>query len=590
MKRIALILLSILFLLLLATSCGGMQGTTSSLPVQAIPIPGLPGPALSIDASVPTHAISPLIYGMNYYNQDATVAALVRLPVNRWGGNSTTRYNYKLDITNLAADWFFETLPNSNTNYPDTSEFNSQVIANTAAGVKTMGTLPVIGWTAKRARACSFSVARYGLQQRTDQYFPDCGNGVQPDGKTPVTGNDPNDTCTPIVNETWAGQWVTFLVGKFGQAANGGVAIYSLDNEPTWWDAVHRDVHPLPFTYDEVTDNGLKVAKAVKAADPTAEVSGPVIDFWPAYFYSMKDIRTGWSSGPNYVYNGNPIDRNAHNGTPLLEYYLQKFQQAQQTDGVRYLDYLDLHTYFAANNAAFQPAGTPDQQLAVINSTRAFWDPTYTDPNPHNFTDPNDTSSNPRQVAPMIIRRMKQWIASNYPGTKTAITEYNWGAQEHISGAVAQADILGIFGREGLDLATLWGAPDPVKQKPGLLAFKMFRNYDGANSEFGNMCVSATSANQGKLAVYAALRTADNVLTIVVINKTFDDLKADLPLANFTASGAAKVYQYSNTDLNTIRQLSDITVPQPPSGSATSTVKEVPFPAMSITLLAVPKA
>ncbi len=52
---------------------------------------------------------------------------------------------------------------------------------------------------------------------------------------------------------------------------------------------------------------------------------------------------------------------------------------------------------------------------------------------------------------------MRDWVAKDYPGTKLAITEYNWGGQEHINGAVAQADILGIFGREGLDIGTLLG-------------------------------------------------------------------------------------------------------------------------------------
>jgi Glycoside hydrolase family 44 len=546
------------------------------------------GPALLVDPGAPTHSINPLIYGMNFYSQDPTVAKQVNLPVDRWGGNATTRYNYKLDITNIDNDWFFEVLPNSNSAYPRVSDFNSQVDADRAAGAKTIGTVPVIGWIAgpNRNRACSFSVAKYGPQQKTDQWFPDCGNGIKTDGTTKVV-NDPNDTCMPV-DESWAGHWVSDLVGWFGNAANGGVAIYSLDNEPTWWDTNHWDVHPLPFTYDEVTQNGLKVAKAVKAADPTAEVSGPVIDFWPAYFYSMKDIRSGWSSGPNWVYNGNPVDRLAHGNVPLLEYYLQYFKAAQDADpsNTRFLDYLDLHTYFAADNAGLSSVGATDQQQAAIDSTRAFWDPTYTS---SSFPDPDDTSRTPKAAAPQIIRRMQQWIAADYPGTKTAITEYNWGAQEHISGAVAQADILGIFGREGLDLGTLWGPPDPTTQKPGLLAFEIFRNYDGANGEFGDTSVSATSADQGKLSIYAALRSSDDVLTVVVINKTYGDLTSDLPLANFVAAGSAKVYQYSNADLTAIKPLADITVPPPPSGSTTSTIKNATFPAMSITLIAVPQ-
>ena len=41
---------------------------------------------------------------------------------------------------------------------------------------------------------------------------------------------------------------------------------------------------------------------------------------------------------------------------------------------------------------------------------------------------------------------MQQWVDQNYPGTKLAITEYRWGALDSITGAIAQADILGIFG------------------------------------------------------------------------------------------------------------------------------------------------
>jgi hypothetical protein len=128
------------------------------------------------------------------------------------------------------------------------------------------------------------------------------------------------------VTASFTNQWVTYLVGKFGTAANGGVAAYDLDNEPAWWDAVHRDVHPVASTYDEVTNNGIAVAEAVKTADPTAAVSGPVVDYWWNYFYSKKDIENGWGHGnPCYQPWSNPIDREAHGGVPFIEYYLQQF-------------------------------------------------------------------------------------------------------------------------------------------------------------------------------------------------------------------------------------------------------------------------
>ena len=80
---------------------------------------------------------------------------------------------------------------------------------------------------------------------------------------------------------TWSGSWVNSILtnSSYGNGASGkGVALWDLDNEPTWWDAVHRDVHPNPFTYDEVTNDGLGTALAIKSADPTALVSGPVMD------------------------------------------------------------------------------------------------------------------------------------------------------------------------------------------------------------------------------------------------------------------------------------------------------------------------
>jgi len=542
------------------------------------------GPALTVDASAPTHPISPLIYGMNSWrlsdpqHEAPKVAEAVRLPLDRWGGDGYTLYNYKLDVSDLGEDWFFEIAPNTNAKYPDESEFNSQVIGDRAVGAKTLLSVPVIGWVAKsRTRGSSFSVAKYGPQQKTDPNWPDFGNGVKPDG-TLITNNDPADTCMPV-DETWTSDWVKFLVGKFGNASNGGVAIYALDNEPTWWNKMHRDVHPLPFSYDEITQKGLKVARAIKAADPTAEVSGPVIDFWINFFYSKKDIEWFQANWPNIA--DGPIDRKSHGNLPLIDYYLRTFKAAQDADPqhTRLLDYLDLHTYFATEGAMLTPAGTSVQQRAVIDSTRVFWDPTYTDPrfhNPENYAE---------LLAPQMIPRMKNWVAANYPGTKIAITEYNWGAAEHISGAVAQADILGIFGREGLDLGALWGPPN--LNQPLMFAFKIFRNYDDHGAAFGDSSLLATSADQGKLSIYAARRTADRTVTLVVINKTFGDLRSDLELDHLKAKGPAGVYQYSGVDVTGIRVLPAVKASGSGQTGSAAVLKSQLFPAMSITLYAI---
>ncbi|MGO9340842.1 MAG: glycoside hydrolase family 44 protein [Terracidiphilus sp.] len=594
------------------------------------------GPALLVDAGKQTHAISPYIYGMNAYLLDGTAADTTavkpaHITVDRWGGDSTERYNYKLDVTNSIADYYFEnTAGTGGDGWPAVSgvtAFDALVDSNNTNGIKTLGTVPVLGWVAKDSTSCSFPAATYPNQV---SFAPNgCGDGLYPDGVNGctnsggcyITGNDPTVTsisepapAPPLpadvnaawASGTWAGSWVNYLVNKFGpgnpSGGNGtGVSVYDLDNEPTWWDANDVDVHPNPFTYDEVTNGGIGTALAIKTADPTAQVSGPIIDFWWAYFYSKKDIESGWDRGPCYEPWSNPIDRTAHGGTPMIEYYLQQFAQAQTTYGIRLLDYVDLHTYFAGtyngNSVAFTTASDTGEQQVRLNSTRALWDPSYTDPNypqPNYTTDPNYTAScsTPLQ-APQLIPMMKNWVAKDYPGTKLAIDEYNWGGMEAINGALAQADILGIFGREGLDLGTMWPTSDPSGQIPGMMAFAMYRNYDGNNSTFGDIALASTSTAsgadaEGTLAIYGALRSSDNAITIMVINKTYGDLTETLSVANLNPNGPAQSYLYSNANLAAIVKQANVTVTAGVGGnpSALSTT----FPAQSITLLVVPQA
>jgi hypothetical protein len=559
-----------------------------------------PGPALTVDVGPPTHPISPYIYGMNAYGYVQSVDGPANVTVLRWGGDNTSRYNYQNGYTNSAADWYFENQPNA-TYVGPTGEFNDLVTLDQSIKAVTLGTVPVLGFVAADSTSCSFPTSLDPNQTSIDT-TRSCGNGVYPDGVSgctnssgcdiPVNSSTVEPTST-AVGPTWAGNWVTSLVSTFDTAANGGVAIYDLDNEPSWWDAEHRDVHPAPFTYDEVTTDGIATALAIKTADSTAKVSGPVMDWWWDYFYSKEDVESGWSSGsPCYEPWSNPVDRKNHSGVPFIEYYLQQFKAAETTYSQRLLDYLDLHTYFAAeyngSSVAFTTAGDTGEQEARVNSTRVFWDSTYTDPNypqPNYITDPNYTTScSPPAQAPQLIPMMQTWVTNDYPGTMTAITEYNWGGQEHINGAVAQADILGIFGEYGLDLAALWGAPD-ASQVPGLIAFEIYRNYDGNKSTFGDTALASSSADQSKLSVYGALRSSDQAVTVVVINKTYGDLTATLSLQNFTSSSTtAEDFLYSNTDLTKIVPQNPVTVT--PSG--TTSIITTTFPAQSITLLVVP--
>lgn len=520
--------------------------------------PQLPGPSLTVDVLANRHPISPHIYGLNF--GDEALIAELRVPVRRWGGNATTRYNWQNDTANHASDWFFENIPNSNPDpgrLPFGSASDRFVERNSLSGAKTILTLPLIGWTpAQRAYACGFSVAKYGPQQSTDPWRPDCGNGIRPDG-TKIAGNDPSDTSAPI-DPAFVQGWLQHLIGQFGTAGSGGVQFYCFDNEPMLWNETHRDVHPADVGYDEISSRTIAYAAAIKQADPAAMTLGPVLWGWSAYFYSAKDREDGgawWDTRS---------DRRAHGDVPFIEWYLQQMKQYEDNQGVRLLNYLDLH-YYPQSNVALQPAGDLATQARRLRSTRSLWDATYVD---------ESWIAEPVRLIP----RMRDWINTHYPGTKLAITEYNFGGLEHINGAVAQADVLGILGREGVDLAALWDPPEP--DEPGAYALRMYLDYDGAHRGFGNISVRAESTDQARLSVYAAQRNTDFALTIVVVNKAFETLDASLQIQGVASASAAEVYRYSNADLTRIVRESD----QPVSENLIA----ASFPAQSITLFVVP--
>jgi hypothetical protein len=496
----------------------------------------VPGPTLSVDLTADKHRISPDIYGMNF--ADEALAKELDLPVRRWGGNATTRYNYALDETNRAADWYFENAPGNAdpATLPDGSETDTFVDQDRRTGTSSLLTVPLIGWIPKaRDTSCGFSVTKYGAQQSTDQWRPDCGNGIKPDG-TPITGNDPLDTSKPA-GADYVKAWLNHLTAKYGTAANGGVKYYNLDNEPDIWFQTHRDVHPNGATYEEMRDQTYAIAGAVKAVDPGAQTLGPTGWGWLSLTHSGSDQQAcGRPTAPPNCWDS-PPEYTAHGNTPFGAWYLQQMRAYERSHGTRILDYYDNHWYPQETNVGIGSDGTdPTTNALRLRSTRNLWDPTYTD---------ESWINQPTQVIP----RMKSLVAANYPGTKTAITEYNWGALGDINGALAQADVLGIFGREGLDLATLW-AP-PTASQPGAFAFRMFRNFDGRGSQFGDTAVKATSTDQDQLSVYASTRP-DGTVTLVIINKTGQEVTSPV---NFTAKlpgTTAQLYQYSAADTSKI--------------------------------------
>lgn len=489
--------------------------------------------ALNVNVNQNRRAINPNIYGVAYASR-AQLSDL-NATLNRQGGNPTSRYNWQQNVDNRGSDWFFQSIPYASSApgaYVDTFVQNTR-----DGGAQALVTMPMIDWVAKagpgRSKLTSFSVAKYGAQQYSDPGWANSGNGIRANGQL-VTGNDPNDASTPNSTGLQAG-WVDHLTQRFGNSLQGGVKYFCLDNEPSIWFESHRDVAPTGLTMRQARDKMVAYSTAIKDRDPNALALGPEEWGWGGFIYSGFDQQAGAANG----YTSFP-DRAANGNMDYAPWLLKEMRLASTRAGRRLLDIFTLHYY--PQGGEFSDDVSNNMQLLRNRSTRSLWDPNYT-----------DTSWINDKVK--LIPRMKQWVASNYPNTPIGLTEYNWGAENHINGATAQADCLGIFGREGLDMATRWTTP-PANSF-AYNAFKMYRNYDGRKSTFGNTSVLATTPNPDNVAIFAAVRSTDNALTIMTINKQRTiNANATINLTGVTGNRVVEVYQLKSN--NRITKLANL--------------------------------
>lgn len=507
---------------------------------------------VAVDAGANQHPINPQIYGVAF----ATSSELTTLnaPLNRMGGNSMTAYNWALNAQNLAADWYFES-------YPEDSavpgEEADTFISDSKSGLAMpMITVPLMGWVANlgpnRSILPSFSVNKYGAQCSTDPYFPDAGDGLKPDCATPITGNDPNDAYVKDSPKREQ-KWINHLVKTWGKAKAGGVPYYLMDNESSIWFATHRDAHPIGPHADEYRDKVITESAKIKSLDASAKVVAPEEWGWEAYFYSGFDQQYAAQHG----YTKFPDHKKEQGGMDYLPWLLAEWKAVGKP-----VDVVSVHYY--PQSGEYSDDDSQAMQQLRNQSTRELWDPNY-------------VSKSWINAVVELIPRLRGWVQSEYyANTPAAITEYNWGDESKINGATTQADIFGIFGAYGLDMATRWTTPDP--STPTFKAMQMYRNYDGANSGFGDTSVSATAPNVDNLSAFAGVRSSDGALTIMVVNKVTNNTTLTLTLTNWAQSGSAQVWRLTST--NTIQHLSNISW----SGGALHDTS----PAQSITLYILP--
>ena len=504
---------------------------------------------VNIDVLANRHQISPFVYGNN--DQSISDISDVGYTFSRWGGNDSSNYNYLLQTRNSVADYYFETYGGAGDQV--------QLIKDTQnAGSHALTTMAMMDWVAREAenstnRNWSYSVAVFGAQCSVDQWNTDAGNGMKAGGSkndcttaVPVTTNAVTTAYYPLVDTpsdcpqgTTDGTtcidreaWTKALAAAFN-TGSGTCAVpyssitschfYDLDNEPEIWNGTHRDVHPAPAGYDELANLYEQEATNLKTWDPSAVRFGPVFCCW--WFY--------WNGA-------NGADKGSHGGVDFLPWWLNQIKWMDQINGARTLDVFDIHAY--ADGGPTNNFTNAQLQAATAKVAGYYWDPVTVNANTNNGW---TTNEEPNPGIPFHIPRFKAMVNAIYPGTPLAYTEWGYGAaanvnnQPDFSTAIADADTLGAFGREGLSFASRWGGPSSsTPQNAEYEAWKMFTNYDGAHHRFGSISISdLNNGNSNLFTSYAALNSAGTVMTIMVLNKDPNNsAQVTFDLSGFNAS------------------------------------------------------
>jgi hypothetical protein len=207
------------------------------------------------------------------------------------------------------------------------------------------------------------------------------------------------------------------------------------------------------------------------------------------------------------------------------------------THGVRLVDYLDIHYYPQSGSVALSEDESAGTAAMRLRSLKSLYDPSYTD-------------ESWIGQAVQLVPRMKTLIATHSPGTKLAITEYNFGGDDGETGhdngvtaALAQAEALAIFGREGVDLATRWVAPTVNSLVED--SFKLYLDYDGAGAQVAGESVSATSSGKDTVEAYA-VRGPSGQAYILLFNKSTQSQEAQVTVAS-GLSGSLALYGFDGS-------------------------------------------
>jgi hypothetical protein len=501
------------FYVVSAVNTGGESANSTE--VSATPAVPPADVTITVDPNT-TEPISLWIYGINSYSGGANPP----FTLDRAGGNRWTAYNWENNFSNAGSDFG----PYSNDTFLDSSTTPGDAVSKFITADQNVGL------------ASLMTVQLQGLVSA------DANGNVNPpdpsrfktvvDKKSTITA-DPFTTTPPTTDaNVYMDEFLWTLDQKFTgknifDASSAQPTFVSLDNEPELWNSTHLEVQgPTMVTSDAYIAKTITLTEALKDQFPNLVIFGPV-HYGFQGIYNWQGELSATPTGSNW----------------FPDKYLTAMKAASTTYGKPLVDDYDFHwypeVYDAGGTRIVSMSGTTlsdaEVQL-IVQAPRDLWDPTFNDANNSNPWIYQELGSTPVR----IISRIQSKIASEYPGMKLSITEYEGGGWNHIAGTVAQADMLGIFGVQGLFAANLW--PPSGTFDYAVAGFRAFRGFDGAGANFGDTSVSASSSDISKVAVYASTdSTKPGRAVFVAINRT--TASHTVAISGLTVSGTASIYQ-----------------------------------------------
>jgi hypothetical protein len=474
---------------------------------------------ISIDTKNGRSPISPYIYGINGTpSKNQLTAKACRL-----GGNRTTGYNWENNFSSAGQDWHhyndLHLVPKDKD-----SSIPGITILDFVNKAKNLGayaliTLPMAGYAANDGN---------GAVDKNDT-APSKRFVPVKDRKNGALSLKPNLSDGAVYSD----ELVNYLIAKLGNSRNGGIRGYSLDNEPALWYRTHPRIHPIKTNVAEILEKSISLSSVVKDFDSEAEVFGPAL-YGVAAYVNFQSAPDWYKYSASYKW--------------FIDAYLDGMCKAGAENGRRMLDVLDVHYYTEArsplNHRVSEDRDTNEECIYTrFQSTRSLWDKTYRE---KSWIEQNFGKFLP--ILPSLNASIEQY----YPGTKLAVSEYNFGGEDHVSGGIAQADALGIFASQGVYYAAFW----PMSEKLDYIysGINLYTNYDGKNGAFGNTLVGSSTNDIENSSVYASI-SEDGALHVILLNKNIQKPEKFIFTVNSDARYTNFVYYGFNAGSSAIKKI-----------------------------------